>query len=736
MLISKVMRSALLTLCLLPWAAWAQDTIQVIYVNGIHNNWEEADENRKELQKLLDTSATHATERKKFAVQLIYNPTGFGSGNGRSVFTCELCQELKELFVLKVAEEKFSADFAKILAPHNASRQIDKAAAIRIRDSFVSDLTPSGTSLALSDESMAPTKVVIDKLFAAFKSGSKTIAVAHSQGNLIANLAYVSLVGDLGQDAQNQVRIVNIANTSKFAVSGLNLTHIQDAALFTDAVDSLDKDFSLETLPVRKGWSRDSGGDGCAGGICPFSLAPATFAGGDGLPGDLDHEFVATYMSTEPLDIVRVEQGIAFPGKTRFVDRFEDLIYAAAISLDITAGAGKVVRDIWTTSVFSFTGAGGGPGGGLNNDELVVGGWGDEYRSLLQFDLSTSPKTASSAKIRLYNISTHAGSGGPISMFLDRVTASWDWTTQPIAPGSPDNLRLWWANRPTFAQVSLIAAPSVGGYYEIDITSLYNQWQSGAVPNFGVQLRPINTNNYWNIFASSENADAARRPQLIVTAGGALPAGCSIASPQLPCQIDGITYDSFVGNYTQNRSFYQSSAYTVSEDQEAVCLTIIDGFQHNSGFAYLGNYAVTSPVWTSPPPHNVPFGIFGVFGGSCVTKTAGFAWLKPSLSQGGLVWMSVAPIDYTWSDANAICATTVNGQSGWRLPTIAELSSLYASGLMRNQGWSLFWTWSSTFAGTANPGGDTYSIMHLDDGRISVNYASGGANRDHVTCVR
>jgi hypothetical protein len=69
-----------------------------------------------------------------------------------------------------------------------------------------------------------------------------------------------------------------------------------------------------------------------------------------------------------------------------------------------------------------------------------------------------------------------------------------------------------------------LAAPTVGSYYDIDITDLYNKWQSGVLPNFGVQLRPTRTSNNWNVFASSENLNAAWRPQLVVDG----------AAPQIP----------------------------------------------------------------------------------------------------------------------------------------------------------------------------------------------------------
>ena len=64
---------------------------------------------------------------------------------------------------------------------------------------------------------------------------------------------------------------------------------------------------------------------------------------------------------------------------------FGQLVQAAEIVVQPGPADGK---DIWTTSVFSYTGAGGGPGGGRDDHELVVGGWGDLYYSLLEFDLT------------------------------------------------------------------------------------------------------------------------------------------------------------------------------------------------------------------------------------------------------------------------------------------------------------------------------------------------------------
>ncbi|MEJ1959352.1 MAG: hypothetical protein WDM70_07915 [Nitrosomonadales bacterium] len=69
------------------------------------------------------------------------------------------------------------------------------------------------------------------------------------------------------------------------------------------------------------------------------------------------------------------------------------------------------------------------------------------------------------------------------------------------------------------------------------------------------------------------------------------------------------------------------------------------------------------------------------------------------VAQGGLIWMPVSSKVYNYAQAAALCAGTINGHTGWRLPTKNELSALYASGAMKGQGWMLSSTSSSTSYG-------------------------------------
>jgi hypothetical protein len=170
-------------------------------------------------------------------------------------------------------------------------------------------------------------------------------------------------------------------------------------------------------------------------------------------------------------------------------------------------------KDIWTTSVYSYAPGGGFPGGGENNNELVVGGWGDLYYSLLQFDLTGLPSAARSVHLFLYCFQQRGAD--TTGVYLDRITEFWDWKTQGTGR---DRLRLWWADRPATVQWTLQAlpAPTVGQWYSIDITDLYNTWQDGT-PNFGLQLRPASNDNRWAEFYSSDYTDdPSLRPKLVI----------------------------------------------------------------------------------------------------------------------------------------------------------------------------------------------------------------------------
>jgi hypothetical protein len=111
-------------------------------------------------------------------------------------------------------------------------------------------------------------------------------------------------------------------------------------------------------------------------------------------------------------------------------------------------------------------------------------------------------------------------------------------------------------------------------------------------------------------------------------------------------------------------------------------------------------------------------------GGACVAPAAVNASYVVRSSR---AWMPVASMAH-WSDANSFCTTsTINGATGWRLPTEFELADLFTSGAMNGQGWTLAKTWSSTVSGSAHLAVDLsngVSAAHLD------------SNSAYVTCVK
>ncbi len=172
---------------------------------------------------------------------------------------------------------------------------------------------------------------------------------------------------------------------------------------------------------------------------------------------------------------------------------------------------GEVGKDIWTTSVFCYCDGGGGPGGGLDNEALVVGGWGDLYWALLQFDLRGLPSVAAEAYVELQMYQTRSGVVTPIT--LRRAIEDWDWR---LAGSGSDLERLWWADRPDTEFIRDLPQPVVGERYRIDITDLYNAWKAGTYENYGIVLNPPDGSNRWAEFYSSGHSEPQLRPRLVV----------------------------------------------------------------------------------------------------------------------------------------------------------------------------------------------------------------------------
>lgn len=114
-------------------------------------------------------------------------------------------------------------------------------------------------------------------------------------------------------------------------------------------------------------------------------------------------------------------------------------------------------------------------------EPLNVGG--NLWRTFLRFNIAALPTNPSSVKLRLYCSAAFYPLGGSASFSIHQVTSSWT-ETGPT-----------WASQPTYnsSPASAIAITPQGqkdppgGWYECDITNLYNTWKAGT--NNGLLLK-------------------------------------------------------------------------------------------------------------------------------------------------------------------------------------------------------------------------------------------------------
>lgn len=153
--------------------------------------------------------------------------------------------------------------------------------------------------------------------------------------------------------------------------------------------------------------------------------------------------------------------------------------------------------DTWFGNVYSTTSQNASP-------KLLVGGWGDEYHTLLRFDLSGLPQVTTNAAIWFY---ASPGGNGFTGLQWTRVTKQWDRGT------------VGWSNAPIGNYVGSIAAPAVAGWYGVNITSFYNTWRQGNPNdqlslNYGFRVWPVSNNNVFTQFVSSYNPAPNQSPYL------------------------------------------------------------------------------------------------------------------------------------------------------------------------------------------------------------------------------
>ncbi|MHC4713466.1 MAG: DNRLRE domain-containing protein [Planctomycetota bacterium] len=158
------------------------------------------------------------------------------------------------------------------------------------------------------------------------------------------------------------------------------------------------------------------------------------------------------------------------------------------------------------------------PDGNFGADEMTHLQYATQDRQLHRFDVSSIPMgaTINSAVLRIY---VYNVTGGTPTVSAYRLLTHWEEaevTYNQAAAGTP------WGVAGLQADVDYVStaaatssAVSAAGWCDLDITSLVQQWHSGALTNEGVLLR-LNAAGHLYTYMSEYTTAATLRPQLVV----------------------------------------------------------------------------------------------------------------------------------------------------------------------------------------------------------------------------
>lgn len=172
-------------------------------------------------------------------------------------------------------------------------------------------------------------------------------------------------------------------------------------------------------------------------------------------------------------------------------------------------GTGIHVIDGWLPSVYY--------GKTFQLDErLRIGGWGDEYRTYIQFDLTglpcsdqTSKCPVTDATLMLYEYKLDSTS----------TLTNYNLALPQSAWADPDNLTttMTWATQPPLTDLQDYPAGNNYSWWSTDLTSLYSNWQTGIQSNFGIALIPDSMDDNFDTWRSSRFKMDSKRPILVLT---------------------------------------------------------------------------------------------------------------------------------------------------------------------------------------------------------------------------
>lgn len=135
----------------------------------------------------------------------------------------------------------------------------------------------------------------------------------------------------------------------------------------------------------------------------------------------------------------------------------------------------------------------------------------------MKFDLHKIPPGTpiKKATLSLYAVSTpgigkgHSTMSGPNDFLLMKVTSPWD------------EYKVTWNTQPTVTDENEVKLPATKGkmqdFKNIDVTSLIQEMINEPSENYGFEIRLVNENHFRRVlFGSSDNANAKKRPKLVI----------------------------------------------------------------------------------------------------------------------------------------------------------------------------------------------------------------------------
>ncbi|WMJ87113.1 DNRLRE domain-containing protein [Anaerocolumna sp. MB42-C2] len=181
--------------------------------------------------------------------------------------------------------------------------------------------------------------------------------------------------------------------------------------------------------------------------------------------------------------------------------------------------------------------------------------------SFIKFDLSSLPSApVTSATLRLFVFTKDGATPSPI--VVNRVTSNYDINT------------VTYNTQPSYEPTGItteISSDEQLKYIEISVTSLVNQWLTGAAPNYGLAL--TNPDGITSVLFGGKLSGADFEPQLVVTYGQKEPGeltGIQAQLQQSPGVIlaneANVIFDTTITDQSESISYnLQTGEFTISE---------------------------------------------------------------------------------------------------------------------------------------------------------------------------